>query len=77
VNKNSIPGDPRSPLVTSGIRIGTPAVTSRGMSTAEMENIAELIVDVLKNPGDKSRIQRVRDQVRMLCRRFPIYEELS
>ena len=77
VNKNSIPGDPRSPLVTSGIRIGTAAVTSRGMSTSEMEDIAEWIVAVLNRPDDQQRVRQIRDQVRMLCNLFPIYAEYA
>ena len=72
-NKNSVPFETRSPQITSGIRLGTPALTSRGMKTGEMELIADLIVDVLTNPEDKSVIQRVSASVRSLCDRFPIY----
>jgi glycine hydroxymethyltransferase len=73
VNKNTVPNDPRSPFVTSGVRIGTPAVTSRGMKEAEMETIAELIHRALGHVGDAAALARVGDDVRALCRRFPIY----
>jgi glycine hydroxymethyltransferase len=73
VNKNTVPNDPRSPFVTSGVRIGTPAVTSRGMKEAEMETIAELIRRALEHVGDTAALSRVGDDVRELCRRFPIY----
>jgi glycine hydroxymethyltransferase len=73
VNKNAIPGDPLGPAVTSGIRIGTPAVTSRGMKGAEMERIAEWIADVLKNgKTDPSAIDRTRRQVEAICRQHPM-----
>lgn len=73
VNKNSIPFETRSPQVTSGIRIGTPTVTTRGMKAAEMAMIAELIVSVLKNPFDETLISQTRKQVHELCLTFPIY----
>ena len=73
VNKNAIPGDPLGPAVTSGIRIGTPAVTSRGMKGAEMKRIAEWIADVLQNGRtDPSAIDRSRRQVAALCREHPM-----
>jgi glycine hydroxymethyltransferase len=73
VNKNSIPGEKRSPYVTSGVRIGTPAVTTRGMKEAEMTAIAGFIMDVLKHPDDTALITRTRELVRALCSRFPLY----
>ncbi len=73
VNKNAIPFDPRSPFVTSGVRIGTPAVTSRGMGTAEMDRIAELIARALAHIGDARGLAAVGDEVRDLCRQFPVY----
>ncbi|MBU1713904.1 MAG: serine hydroxymethyltransferase [Proteobacteria bacterium] len=73
VNKNSIPFETLKPFVTSGIRIGTPYLTSRGMKEPEMEIVAELIIDVLKNHKDDAVINRVRDKVRELCEAFPIY----
>ena len=75
VNKNAIPFDPRSPFVTSGVRIGTPAVTSRGMGAAEMDRIAELITRALARIGDTHGLAAVGDEVRDLCRQFPIYPE--
>ena len=75
VNKNAIPFDPRSPFVTSGVRIGTPAVTSRGMGTAEMDGIAELIARALARIGDARGLAAVGDEVRDLCRQFPVYPE--
>ena len=77
VNKNSVPFDERGPQVTSGIRIGTPAVTSRGMGKPQMETIARLIVDVLKHPADETVIAKSRATVLELCGEFPIYTELD
>ena len=74
-NKNSIPFEQRSPFVTSGIRIGTAALTSRGMQTPEMEVIAGLIASVLKNPADEKVITSAREKVQALCDAFPIYQD--
>ena len=74
VNKNMVPFDQRSPLVTSGIRIGTPAVTTRGMGMDEMERIATLIDLVLRAPDDEATKKAVRGEVQDLCRQFPLYE---
>ena len=74
VNKNAVPNDPRPPMVTSGIRIGTPAVTTRGFKEAEVTQVADLIADVLDAEGSVEAIARVREQVTALCRRFPVYE---
>jgi len=76
LNKNEIPFDTRGPQVTSGIRIGTPGVTSRGMKEGEMRKIARLISRVLSNLGNQVVYAEVRDEVGELCRRFPLYEEL-
>jgi glycine hydroxymethyltransferase len=73
VNKNMVPFDQRSPLVTSGIRIGTPAMTTRGMKEEEMKRIAELIHNVLSNPEDDATHKTVRHEVEELCRQFPLY----
>jgi glycine hydroxymethyltransferase len=72
-NKNMVPFDPRKPTVTSGVRIGTPAVTTRGMGTAEMSEVASLIERVLTQPDDAGEAERVRTDVEALCRRFPLY----
>jgi glycine hydroxymethyltransferase len=72
VNKNSIPYDQRPPTVTSGIRLGTPALTTRGMKEPEMEIIAGLIHQALSAPQDKARLQKLEGQVRELCRSFPV-----
>ena len=72
VNKNAIPDDPQPPVRTSGIRIGTPAVTTRGMGEAEMERIAGWIVEVLEHPDDAARIERIAGEVQELCRSFPV-----
>ena len=73
VNKNAIPNDPQKPFVTSGIRIGTPAMTTRGFTEIEAERVAHLIADVLEAPTDAANLDRVRGQVRELCGRFPVY----
>ena len=72
-NKNMVPFDPRKPMVTSGLRLGTPAVTSRGMKEAEMGEIAGLIARVLERPGDVEQLDAIRSEVEVLCRRFPLY----
>lgn len=77
VNKNTVPGETRSPFVTSGLRIGTPALTSRGMGEAEMQQIARWIAKVLEAPGDGGRIVSVRAEVLELCGAFPLYAELT
>lgn len=73
VNKNSVPNDPRSPFVTSGLRLGTPAITRRGFKQAEAEQVGHWICDVLDNIEDKAVIEKVREQVKALCKRFPVY----
>jgi glycine hydroxymethyltransferase len=73
VNKNTIPNDPRSPFVTSGVRIGTPAVTTRGMREPEMDAIADLIVRALAAVGDDGKLGAIAREVHDLCARFPIY----
>jgi glycine hydroxymethyltransferase len=73
VNKNAVPNDPRPPFVTSGLRIGTPAVTTRGFKEAEVAQLAHWIADVLEDVGNEAVIARTRDAVRGICRRFPVY----
>ncbi len=74
VNKNAVPNDPQSPFVTSGIRIGTPAITTRGFREEECREVAGWICDVIDNLNDASLIQEVRSMVTELCSRFPVYE---
>lgn len=73
VNKNAIPFDPHPPMVTSGIRIGTPAITTRGMKEGEMEVIAGFIKEALDNTENESILSRIKDDVRELCKKFPMY----
>ena len=73
VNKNAVPNDPRPPMVTSGLRIGTPAATTRGFGVAEVEAVAGWIADVLDANGGDAAVERVRGEVLALCRRFPVY----
>ena len=73
VNKNAIPNDPEKPFVTSGIRLGSPAMTTRGFKEAEAELVGNLIADVLDNPNDPGNIEKVRTQVQALTARFPVY----
>jgi glycine hydroxymethyltransferase len=72
-NKNMVPFDPRKPTITSGVRLGTPAVTTRGMKEAEMAQIASLVARVLEKPDDAAESKAVRGEVEALCRRFPLY----
>ena len=73
VNKNAVPNDPRPPAITSGLRIGTPAATTRGFKETEVRLLSNWIADVLDHMGDESAVQRVRGEVVALCRRFPVY----
>ncbi len=73
VNKNGIPNDPEKPFVTSGIRIGSPAMTTRGFTEIEAERIAHLVADVLDAPNDEAVLERVRNEVSSLCKKFPVY----
>lgn len=73
VNKNSVPNDPRSPFVTSGLRLGTPAITRRGFKAAEAEQVANWMCDVLDDINNEDTIARVREAVKALCKRFPVY----
>lgn len=77
VNKNTVPGETRSPFVTSGLRIGTAAVTTRGLGTAEMVKVGEGIADVLEAPHDEAVIKSVRRGIDELCEAFPLYAELA
>jgi len=73
VNKNAIPNDPEKPFVTSGVRLGSPAMTTRGFKEAEAVKVAHLIADVLDNPHDEANIAAVRAKVAELTRDFPVY----
>jgi len=74
-NKNGIPDDPRPPVVTSGIRLGTPVMTTRGMGAEEAVQVADWIDEMLRDPADAEVQGRVRGEVTALCRRFPVYSE--
>ena len=73
MNKNAIPNDPQKPAVTSGIRIGTPAMTTRGFRESEAEKLAHLVADVLERPSDESNLARVAGEVKAFCANFPVY----
>ena len=73
VNKNAVPNDPQSPFVTSGIRIGTPAITTRGLQEAQSRELAGWICDILENMGDESVVDGVREKVKAICAKFPVY----
>ena len=73
VNKNAVPNDPRPPMVTSGLRIGTPAATTRGFKQPEIRELAGWIADILDDMGNEKKIAHVKDQVLALCRKFPVY----
>ena len=75
VNKNTVPGETRSPFVTSGLRIGTPALTSRGMGTAELTQIGDWIGEILASPDDEALQDRIAAEVKTLCGRFPLYPD--
>ena len=75
VNKNAIPFDQNPPMVASGVRLGTPAVTTRGMGEAEMDLIADYITRVLASPEDTGVLAMVKAEVEKLCRKFPLYPE--
>jgi len=73
VNKNSVPNDPRSPFVTSGLRLGTPAITTRGFKEKEVSLLANWIADILDNINDEAILANIKEQVVRLCREFPVY----
>jgi glycine hydroxymethyltransferase len=73
VNKNTIPNETRSPFVTSGIRIGTPAATTHGLKEAEMVQVAGFIADALKNTENETELRRIKGEVNALMKRFPLY----
>ncbi|HJN37230.1 MAG TPA: serine hydroxymethyltransferase [Gammaproteobacteria bacterium] len=77
LNRNSIPQDPRPPMQTSGLRIGTPAMTTRGLKEDDFKEIAEWVKQVIRHHDDEALIQSIREKSRLLCERFPIYTELS
>jgi glycine hydroxymethyltransferase len=77
LNKNMIPDDPRNPMDPSGIRIGVPAVTTRGMKEKEIKQIARWIAEVIENHDNKSVLEQIHREVIALCKQFPIYKNLK
>ncbi len=75
-NKNAIPFDPQPASVTSGLRLGTPALTTRGLKETDMEQVAEFIIEALRRPDDEARLKKIRRKVEDFCRNFPLYPEL-
>jgi glycine hydroxymethyltransferase len=75
VNKNSVPNDPKSPFVTSGIRIGTPAVTRRGFKEGEVSQIADWISQIIHNIEDQNLLKNIKEEVKDLCSSFPVYSQ--
>ncbi|RBB95979.1 serine hydroxymethyltransferase, partial [Pseudomonas sp. MWU12-2115] len=73
VNKNSIPNDPETPFVTSGVRIGSPAITTRGFKEAEAIEVANMVADGLGSPNDDAMIARIAEKATEMCHRFPVY----
>ncbi|HVG59574.1 MAG TPA: serine hydroxymethyltransferase, partial [Hyalangium sp.] len=73
VNKNMIPFDPEKPMTTSGVRVGTPAITTRGMKEAEMATVGALIGEALDNASDEAQLTRIRGKVKELTKSFPLY----
>jgi glycine hydroxymethyltransferase len=73
INKNSVPNDPQSPFVTSGIRVGTPAVTTRGFKEKECEDLANWMCDVIDSRGDATVMEQVKQKVLAVCNSFPVY----
>ena len=73
LNKNAVPNDPRSPFITSGLRLGTPAITTRGFGPDEVRTVVGWMCDILSDIDNEDTVQRVRGQVLELCQRFPVY----
>ncbi len=73
VNKNSVPNDPKSPFVTSGVRIGSPAITRRGFKEAEAGELAGWMCDILDNLNDEATIESVKQKVLTICKKYPVY----
>jgi glycine hydroxymethyltransferase len=76
LNKNMVPFDPATPFITSGIRIGTPAMTTRGMKEKQMAQIADMITMVLRDINNEKTIARVRSEAKALCDQFPLYPDM-
>ena len=74
MNKNSIPNDPESPFVTSGVRIGTPAITTRGFGHEESKLVVDFICDAIENKENSNELDIVKAKVKELCRKFPVYK---
>ena len=77
VNKNTVPNEKRSPFVTSGVRIGTPALSTRGMKEAEMKQIALWISQVIDRPTDENMLKEIKSSIHEMCTKFPLYPHLQ
>ena len=75
INKNTIPYDPQKPFIASGIRLGTPALTTRGMKEVQMETIAQMIAEAIEHKDDENYLNKITEDVKRLCKQFPLYKE--
>jgi glycine hydroxymethyltransferase len=75
-NKNTVPNDPKSPFVTSGVRLGTPAITTRGFNTEDMKIVGKIIADAVKNPENEAKLNELKNKSAELCKKYPLYPDI-
>jgi len=75
-NKNTVPNDPKSPFVTSGVRLGTPAITTRGFNTEDMKIVGEIIAETVKNSENEAKLEELRNKSAALCKKYPLYPDM-